>query len=251
MQTLECGPSRRPLSLVLPAARGAPPPSLLLRLSPEGLSGPKPPTPANPGPPPAASPRPSQSHTPHPHPTCHFPPLLSQTLGPPFSSSACSPRVPWPQGHNFPLRLALAAGLASSGLARRLPARGPPRGPRAAAAASALGGQPSPRPRPTEACRTHSQEPTSRAKAAPAAELLPPSAPLRAARLQSGSGAEAEVGPALPPGQDGRGPTGGSAPSRCGLRVRASLPGSVARVAFLGRNLQQPLGALSLACCPS
>lgn len=132
---------------VFPNARGAPPPLLLL--IPEDLRGPK----GSPGPQTllsAASQQPSQPRT--PHPTCHFPPLLSQTPGPPFSSFACSPRVPRPQGRSLPLRLALAAGLASSGLACRLHARGPPWGPRAAAAASAPGCLPCP-PMPTDALR--------------------------------------------------------------------------------------------------
>ena len=135
-------------------------------MGPKGPLGP-------PDPPVAGSGQPPQPRT--PHPTCHFPPLLSQTPGPPFSSFACSPRVPRPQGRSLPLRLALAAGLASSGLARCLHARGPPRGPRAADAASAPGGPPCPQ-RPSEARRTRSQEPTRRAKAAPAGKHPPASA---------------------------------------------------------------------------
>lgn len=133
-------PPTRALSYcVFRSARGASPPSRLLsparRTRPKGPSGP-------PAPPHGASPRPSQPRT--PHPTGHFPLLLARTPGPPFSSFACSPRAPWLQGRSLPPRQALAAGLASSGLARRPHAPGPSRGQRAGTAASA----PSPPPCP-------------------------------------------------------------------------------------------------------
>lgn len=118
---------------VFPIERGTASPSLPLSpTSPTGLKGP----PGSPAPPLAALPRPSQPRT--PHPTCHFPPLLSQTPGSPFSF-ACFPHVPRPQGRSLPPLLALATGLASSGLARCLHAPGPSQGLRVAAAASAPG----------------------------------------------------------------------------------------------------------------
>lgn len=71
-------------------------------------------------------------------------------------------------------------------------------------------------------------------------------------RLASGSGPEAEVGSVRGwPGQAGRSPTGGRAPSPCNPWLRASLLATVARDAFLGQSLLEPFRALSLACCPS
>lgn len=122
---------------VFPIERGTGSPSSpSLLLSPTGPTGVK-------GPPGslaprrlAASPRPSQPRM--PHPTCHFPPLLSQMPGSP-SSFACFPHVPRPQGRSLPPLLAPATGLASWGLARCLHAPGPSQGLRVAAAASAPG----------------------------------------------------------------------------------------------------------------
>lgn len=118
--------------LRLPDCRRTSPPSLLL--SPAGPTGVKG-LPA-PDPPRAASPRPSQPRM--PHRTCHSPPLLSQTPGPPFSSFSCSPQARGLQGRRLPPRLAPpAAGLASSGFGQGPHAHRRSWGPRAAAASSA------------------------------------------------------------------------------------------------------------------
>lgn len=184
---------------VFSTTRGALLPSLLL--SPSALTGLKGP-PGSQAPPHAASPRPSQTQT--PHPTGHFPPLLSQTPGPPSSSFVCSPRASRPQDRYLPPRLTRArtAGLASWDLACRPHAPGPSLGPRAAAAASALGRLVS-----AEARHTSWLEPTGRAKSTPTArDLRPPTPPRPAPRL-----AARHLSPGTGSGSGARGSQRGSA----------------------------------------
>ena len=197
---------------VFPIARGAPPPSLLL--SPAGPKGLKSP-PGPPAPPLAASLRPSQPRT--PHPTCHFPPLLSQTPGPPSSSFACSPCAPGP-------RLVQAACLSSSGLARRLHALGPSRAPRSATAASAPGRPSAHRGPPRPLAGAHRPRKSCSGRQAPAALSPVPPLPAAPSRQDPATGSGSGVRDAWL-GQARQGPTGGRTSSLCSQPLRGSLRG--------------------------